>query len=82
MRRRWVEGRSPAAGREVLSDAERHAERVLLGVRLAQGLPLTDLDGRARRAVAGLVAEGLVEPGPALGGGSMDAAAVGRGGSC
>jgi putative oxygen-independent coproporphyrinogen III oxidase len=61
-------GRSPAAGREVLTDAERHAERVLLGVRLAQGLPLTDLDDAGRRAVAELVADGLVEPGPALGG--------------
>lgn len=51
---------SPAAGREVLDAEQRHLERVLLGVRLATGLPLRQLDGAARRAVAGLVADGLV----------------------
>jgi putative oxygen-independent coproporphyrinogen III oxidase len=61
------EGRSPAAAREVLGEADRRAERVLLGVRLAEGLPLTDLDAAGRSAVAALVADGLVEPGPALG---------------
>jgi oxygen-independent coproporphyrinogen-3 oxidase len=57
-------GRSPALGREVLDPAQRRAERVLLGVRLAEGLPLEDLDAHGRRAVAGLVADGLVD-GPA-----------------
>ena len=32
-------GRSPAQAREVLSDAQRLDERVLLGIRLAEGIP-------------------------------------------
>jgi len=70
-------GRSPAAGREVLTDDERRAERVLLGVRLAQGLPLSELDEAGRTAVAALVADGLVEPGPALGGAGSGSGAGG-----
>ena len=58
---RLDQGLSPAAGREVLGEDERRLERVLLGVRLAEGLPLTELDPRGRAAVAGLVAEGLVD---------------------
>jgi putative oxygen-independent coproporphyrinogen III oxidase len=54
-------GTSPAAGRETLTEEQRHDERVLLGVRLADGLPLSDLDPVGRRAVAGLVADGLVD---------------------
>ena len=33
-------GESPAAGREELTDAERHTERVMLRLRLASGLPV------------------------------------------
>jgi len=62
-------GRSPAAGREVVQDDAARLERVMLGVRLAEGLPLADLDPAARAAVAGLVADGLVDPAAALGGG-------------
>ncbi len=64
---RLAAGESPAQAREVLTDAERQEERVLLAVRLADGLPLTDLEPAARARVAELVAEGLAEPGPALG---------------
>jgi putative oxygen-independent coproporphyrinogen III oxidase len=64
---RLTAGGSPAQAREVLTDAERQEERVLLAVRLADGLPLTDLEPAARTRVAELVAEGLAEPGPALG---------------
>lgn len=59
-------GLSPAAGREVLSEQARSLERVLLEVRLATGLATSALSVDGRRAVAGLVADGLVEPGPAL----------------
>jgi oxygen-independent coproporphyrinogen-3 oxidase len=65
---RIAAGESPAAGREVLAAGERHAERVLLGVRLAGGLPLAYLDDAGRAAVAGLVADGLVDGAAALGG--------------
>ena len=54
-------GLSPAAGREVLDEESRRLERVLLGVRLAEGLPLADVDPARRGAVAGLVADGLVD---------------------
>ena len=60
-------GLSPAAGREVLDDAATRLEHVMLGVRLRGGLPLDSLDLPARRAVAGLVADGLVDGVAALG---------------
>lgn len=63
---RMAAGESPAAGRETLDAATQHLERVLLEVRLADGLDLSALAPGARRAVAGLIADGLVEPGPAL----------------
>ncbi len=65
---RIAEGASPAAGREVLQPAERHEEDVLLGVRLASGLPLGLLDVAGRRAVAGLVADGLLDGRAAIAG--------------
>jgi oxygen-independent coproporphyrinogen-3 oxidase len=59
-------GLSPATGREVLSAETRALERVLLEVRLASGLQASALSADGRLAVAGLVADGLVEPRPAL----------------
>ncbi|MDO5053478.1 MAG: radical SAM family heme chaperone HemW [Pseudoclavibacter sp.] len=62
---RLASGRSPAAGREVLDEATRRFERVMLGVRVREGIALTELDERARgRVVPELVAEGLAD-GPA-----------------
>jgi putative oxygen-independent coproporphyrinogen III oxidase len=58
---RLAGGSTPAAAREVLAVDDVALERVLLGVRLAEGLPVTDLSRAGRRAVAGLVADGLVE---------------------
>ncbi|GAA1894791.1 radical SAM family heme chaperone HemW [Lapillicoccus jejuensis] len=58
---RLATGVSPAAAREVLTDEQRYDERVLLGVRLADGLPVDDLRPAGRPAVAGLVADGLVD---------------------
>ncbi len=54
-------GESPAAGREELTDAERHTERVMLRLRLASGLPLDLLDADGRRAADRAVADGLLE---------------------
>ena len=58
---RLADGASPAAGRETLTAEQRHDEEVLLGVRLREGLPVDVLDAAGRTAVAGLVAEGLVD---------------------
>ncbi|MFF3750303.1 radical SAM family heme chaperone HemW [Streptomyces sp. NPDC002018] len=59
-----AQGRSPGAGREILSVEDRRVERVLLELRLADGCELSLLrpDGlaAARRALAG----GLLAPGP------------------
>ncbi len=62
------DGVSPGAGREVLTQDQTYDERVLLGVRLQDGLPLDALQPQGRSAVAGLLADGLVEPGAALAG--------------
>jgi putative oxygen-independent coproporphyrinogen III oxidase len=58
---RLTAGASPAAGRERLSPDQRHDEEVLLGVRLREGLPVERLDEDGRAAVAGLVADGLLD---------------------
>ncbi|WNB84606.1 radical SAM family heme chaperone HemW [Cellulomonas sp. ATA003] len=65
-------GLSPAAGREELEPGSAQLERVMLGVRLAEGLPLGTLSARARRDVAGLVADGLVDGRAALGAGAAE----------
>ncbi len=58
---RLTDGVSPGAGRELLTDEQRYDESVLLGIRLADGLPLDVLSGSGRQAVAGLIADELVE---------------------
>ncbi|WP_020013918.1 radical SAM family heme chaperone HemW [Promicromonospora sukumoe] len=60
-------GHSPGAGRELLTRDEAHLERVMLGVRLRQGLDLGVLTAQGRTAVAGLVARGLLDGRAALG---------------
>lgn len=55
-------GDSPQAGREELTAAERHTERVMLRVRLASGLPLDLLDEPGRAAARRAVEDGLLEP--------------------
>ena len=54
---RLAAGDPPEEGREVLSVDERRTERVMLGVRLAEGLPLADVDMTVGRE---LQSEGLV----------------------
>ncbi len=58
---RLGQGASPAAGRERLGAEDVALERVLLRVRLREGLPVEVLSTAGRRAVAGLVADGLVD---------------------
>lgn len=68
---RLASGASPAQARETLTDVQRHDERVLLGTRLVEGLPVSDLRGSGRAAVAGLIAEGLIEGTAAVRGGRV-----------
>jgi len=58
---RLASGVSPGAGREVLTAEQQHDEEVLLGIRLAEGLDLGLVEGPGRLAVAGLVADGLLD---------------------
>jgi putative oxygen-independent coproporphyrinogen III oxidase len=62
-------GLSPAAGRETLDSQTRNVERVMLEARLNSGLDITSLGGlgdTGRHAVAGLIADGLVDPASAF----------------
>ena len=63
---RMTAEQSPGAGRETLDDETRRVERVLLGVRIREGLAVAELDDEGRQAVAGLIADGWVEGRPAL----------------
>ncbi|MFD8865901.1 radical SAM family heme chaperone HemW [Streptomyces sp. NPDC059590] len=58
------EGRSPGAGREVLTDEERRVERILLELRLAEGCPLDLLAPAGAAAAAKAMADGLLAPEP------------------
>jgi putative oxygen-independent coproporphyrinogen III oxidase len=57
---RVVAGQSPEADREVLGETERSMERVMLGLRLAEGLPTSTLTPEAAGRVASLVRDGLL----------------------
>ena len=65
---RIAAGVSPAAGRETLDAETRRVETVLLGSRLADGLPTSALDDAGRAAVAGLIADGLIDGRAAIAG--------------
>jgi len=54
-------GCSPAAGREVLTAEERRVERVLLELRLVEGLPVAVLDDTGRAEARLAAADGLLE---------------------
>jgi oxygen-independent coproporphyrinogen-3 oxidase len=60
---RLAAGVSPAHAREVLDESTRRVERVLLEVRLRDGLPLDALDDAGKAAVPGLAGRGLLEVG-------------------
>lgn len=61
-------GHSPAVGREILGGPERALERVLLQTRTREGIALADLSPHGRRAVTGLITNGLVDQGSVEGG--------------
>jgi oxygen-independent coproporphyrinogen-3 oxidase len=60
---RIAAGLSPGHAREVLDDESRRVERVLLELRLRDGLPRDVLDAPGLAVVPRLVADGLLEPG-------------------
>jgi oxygen-independent coproporphyrinogen-3 oxidase len=59
-------GHSPAAGRETLDADTRRVERVLLATRIRDGLSMNELTPSGRTAVAGLIADELVDAAAAL----------------
>lgn len=62
---------SPAAGRETLSESTRLEERILLEIRISNGLKIDlakSVNHEAPRLVAGFIADGLVDPQAAIGG--------------
>ncbi|UIP58473.1 radical SAM family heme chaperone HemW [Agromyces marinus] len=65
---RLVAGVSPAVGRERLDHATRETERVLLSARIREGIEVSSLHAAGRHAVAGLMADGLVDARTALAG--------------
>lgn len=58
---RLAAGEQPVDGQEQLTAGQRHTERVLLGVRVAAGLPLAALGEVRPEVVAALVSDGLIE---------------------
>jgi putative oxygen-independent coproporphyrinogen III oxidase len=65
---RIAAGVSPAAARETLDVATRRTETVLLTSRVADGLAISELDLAGRGAIAGLIADGLIDGRAAIGG--------------
>lgn len=57
-------GCSPAAGREVLTPQEQYTERVMLGLRLADGLPLQTLHLPGRAVADRAITDGLLTAAP------------------
>ena len=58
---RLAAGESPAAARERPDAAARALESVLLRTRIREGLPISELLGEGRHAVAALIADGLID---------------------
>jgi oxygen-independent coproporphyrinogen-3 oxidase len=63
-----AEGRSPAAGRELLTVDDRKVERILLELRLSDGLPVAVLSGTAPAEAAAAVSDGLLDAAALAGG--------------
>ncbi|GAB7039947.1 MULTISPECIES: radical SAM family heme chaperone HemW [Catenuloplanes] len=60
--KRLAAGETPALARELLTEADRHMEDVMLRVRLADGLPLATLDENGRAGATDALGRGLLEP--------------------
>lgn len=58
---RLAMGESPAAGRERPDAEARALESVLLRTRIREGMPIAELLGEGRHAVASLIADGLID---------------------
>ncbi|MDQ1084114.1 MULTISPECIES: radical SAM family heme chaperone HemW [Microbacterium] len=58
---RLAGGESPAAGRERPDESARRLESVLLRSRIREGLAVSEILGEGRKAVASLIADGLIE---------------------
>jgi putative oxygen-independent coproporphyrinogen III oxidase len=58
---RLADGESPAAGRERPDAASRALEEILLRTRIREGMPVSEIQGEGRHAVAALIADGLIE---------------------
>ena len=56
---RLAAGESPAVGREILDPATRSVEDLMLGLRMAPGISIADLDEDQRAEVGVLVSQGL-----------------------
>lgn len=65
---RIAAGESPALEREILDAEQRADEIVLLGLRVRDGIAIDGLTPAGRKAVAGLIADGLVEGAQAIAG--------------
>lgn len=66
-----AEGNSPAAGRETLSDRTRLEERILLEIRIREGLNVhlaKQVNAEASKLIAGFIADELVDAKAAIGG--------------
>jgi putative oxygen-independent coproporphyrinogen III oxidase len=61
---RLAAGLHPAADTELLTAEDQALERVMLGLRLRDGLPLEALSGAGRARAADAVVRGLLEPAP------------------
>ena len=59
---------SPAAGRETLDTETRRMEHIMLQTRIIDGLGTAELDADGRKAIAGLIAEGLLDGAAAIAG--------------
>ncbi len=65
---RIAAGRSPGAGREALDAETRRVESILLRTRVREGFPIDELAASGRTAVAGLIADELVDARAAIAG--------------